>query len=165
MTKFPGHDGMDANGSFQFVEGEYMKVEDYDAFIHDPGDWAIRKYWPRVFKELEGLALLPPLGLALRSALTAWRIPSFLKVPPVAAALKALAAAADAQAAADARAMATLNAWQLSVLSLPHLWEFLSKRLLTSWRYSRGMRGIMLDLYRGPEKAPGRQEKSPSFRA
>ena len=63
MTRFPGHDGMDPNGSFQFVEGEYMKGEDYDAFIEDPADWSIRKYWPRVFKELEGLALLPPLGI------------------------------------------------------------------------------------------------------
>ena len=63
MTKFPGH-GLGPNGSFQFVEGEYMKGEDYDAFIDDPADWSIRKYWPRVFSELEGLALLPPLGIA-----------------------------------------------------------------------------------------------------
>jgi hypothetical protein len=55
MTKFPGH-GLGPNGSFQFVEGEYMKPEDYDTFVEDPADWAIRKYWPRVFSELEGLA-------------------------------------------------------------------------------------------------------------
>ena len=30
---------LEANGSFQFVEGEYMKAEDYDAFIEDPADW------------------------------------------------------------------------------------------------------------------------------
>ncbi len=48
MTRFPGHDGMDANGSYQFVEGEYMKGEDYDAFIEDPADWSIRKTAPRL---------------------------------------------------------------------------------------------------------------------
>ena len=41
-----------------------MKAEDYDAFIEDPSDWAIRKYWPRIFSELEGFAMLPPLGMA-----------------------------------------------------------------------------------------------------
>src|SRR4030043_2385753 len=43
MTKFPGH-SMDPNGSFQFVEGEYMKAEDYNAFIENPADWGIRKH-------------------------------------------------------------------------------------------------------------------------
>src|SRR5208283_4398933 len=57
QTKFPGH-GMDPNGSFQFVEGEYMKAEDYDAFLADPTDWSIRTLWPRIFSEMEGLALL-----------------------------------------------------------------------------------------------------------
>jgi hypothetical protein len=32
MTRFPGH-GLLPDGSFQFVEGEYMKPEDYDDFI------------------------------------------------------------------------------------------------------------------------------------
>lgn len=103
MTEFPGH-GMDPNGSFQFVEGEYMKAEDYGAFIEDPADWSIRKYWPRVFTELEGLALLPPLGLA---AFGTYSLPQLgiFKAPPVAKALRALAQAVEAQAAADTRAV------------------------------------------------------------
>lgn len=60
-VRFPGHGGHSPNGSFQFVEGEYMKPEDYDAFLEDPADWSIRKLWPRIFTELEGLAMLPPL--------------------------------------------------------------------------------------------------------
>ena len=46
-TKFPGYSGLGPDGSFQFVEGEYMKAEDYDAFLECPADRAIRKYWPR----------------------------------------------------------------------------------------------------------------------
>lgn len=34
MTKFPGH-GLDPNGSFRFVEGEYMKSKDCDDFVDE----------------------------------------------------------------------------------------------------------------------------------
>ena len=85
MTKFPGH-GLSSSGSFQFVEGEYMKGEDYDDFIEDPADWSIRKYWPRVFSELEGLALLPPLGIAAYGTYSLSNLGVF-KAPPVVKAL------------------------------------------------------------------------------
>ena len=62
LIKWPGY-GLSANQSFQFIEGEYMKAEDYDAFIADPGDWVFRTYLPRVYKELEGLAMLSNLAL------------------------------------------------------------------------------------------------------
>ncbi len=107
MTKFPGH-GLDPNGSFQFVEGEYMKAEDYDAFIEDPADWSIRKYWPRVFPELDGLALLPPLGLAAFGTYSLFNL-GVLKAPPVVKALQALAKAIEAQAESDARAVTTVQ--------------------------------------------------------
>ncbi len=55
MTKWPGY-GLGENDSFQFHEDEYMKAEDYDAFLTDPADWAVRVYLPRVFSKLEGLS-------------------------------------------------------------------------------------------------------------
>lgn len=97
MTKWPGH-GLGRDDSFQYVEGEYMKQEDYDAFIADPGDWAVRNYWPRVFPSLAGLAMLPHLGTG---AFGYYGIDSFLMSiaqPPVAAALEALSKAAQAEA-------------------------------------------------------------------
>lgn len=158
MTKFPGH-GLDPNGSFQFVEGEYMKAEDYDAFIEDPADWSIRKYWPRVFAELEGLAFLPPLGMA---AFGTYSLPQLgiFKTPPVAKALRALAQAIEAQAAADARAMASAQRMASLGFAMPTLvgsvteapFDLMSDTL-------RGMRGIMLDLYQRPEKLLAAQEK------
>lgn len=158
MVKFPGH-GLDPNGSFQFVEGEYMKAEDYDAFIDDPADWAIRKYWPRVFAELEGLAMLPPLGLA---ALGSYSLPALgvFKAPPVAKALQALAKAIDAQAAADARAAESARRLAALGFGQPPLvgalieapFDFMSDTL-------RGMRGIMLDIHRRPEKLLAAMDK------
>ncbi len=45
---------------FQFVEGEYMKAEEYDHLLSDPTDFIIRRYWPRISGALSGLANLPP---------------------------------------------------------------------------------------------------------
>ncbi len=158
MTKYPGH-GLGPNGSYQFVEGEYMKADDYDAFLEDPADWSLRVYWPRVFSELEGLALLPPLGMAALGAYSLASL-SVLKAPPVAKALQALGRAAEAQAAADARAVGSLQrlaelgfappTFVGSLLSAP--FDFMSDTL-------RGMRGILLDLHRHPEKLLAAEEK------
>ncbi len=163
MTRFPGHDGMGPDGSFQFIEGEYMKGEDYDAFIEDPADWSIRKYWPRVFKELEGLALLPPLGMAAFGAYSLANL-SFFKAPPVAAALRALANAIDAQAAADARLMGAMQ--RLAALGFapaPFGGSLIEAPFDLMSDTLRGMRGIMLDLYRRPEKLLAAQEKALRF--
>jgi uroporphyrinogen-III decarboxylase len=47
------------NLPFQFVEGEYMKAEEYDHFFSDPMDFVVRKYWPRISGSLQGMARLP----------------------------------------------------------------------------------------------------------
>lgn len=162
MTKFPGH-GLPPNGSFQFVEGEYMKPEDYDAFLDDPADWAIRKYWPRVFSKLEGLSLLPPLGIAAFGTYALFQLGIF-KAPPVAAALRALGDAVEAQAAADARGQETFQRLAKLGFALPLFvgsiveapFDFMSDTL-------RGMRGIMLDIHRRPEKLLAAMEKCLAF--
>ncbi len=157
-VRFPGH-GLDPNGSFQFVEGEYMKPEDYDAFLDDPADWSIRKLWPRIFTELEGLANLPPLGVA---AYGSYSLPNLgmLGAPAVAKAFQALGKAIEAQGSADARAFRTVErlgalgfappTFVGAVVAAP--FDFMSDTL-------RGMRGIMMDLYRRPEKLLAAEEK------
>jgi uroporphyrinogen-III decarboxylase len=159
-SRYPGHGGMDVNGSYQYVEGEFMKAEEYDAFIDDPADWCLRKLWPRIFKELEGLALLPPLGIAAYGAF-ALKLLGFLEMPPVAKALEALKRAAGAQAAASKR-MATTGQKMASLgftsspLAGPSAlapFDFMSNGL-------RGMRGIMLDMYRHPDKLLAAEEKA-----
>src|SRR3990172_8563015 len=43
----------------QFVEGEYMKAEEYPLLLSDPSDFALRYYLPRVFEALAPLSRLP----------------------------------------------------------------------------------------------------------
>lgn len=156
--KFPGH-GLDPNGSFQFVEGEYMKSGDYDDFIEDPADWCIRKYWPRIFSELAGLAMLPPLGIAALGSYSLSNLMAF-KTPGMVKSLKALARAIDAQAEVQARIVRTAEhmaslgyappVFAGTILAAP--FDLMSDAM-------RGMRGIMLDIYRQPEKLLTAQEK------
>jgi hypothetical protein len=46
---------------YQFVEGEYMKAEEYDDLIRDPSDYWLRTYLPRIFGAFEGFRMLAPL--------------------------------------------------------------------------------------------------------
>jgi hypothetical protein len=45
QLKWPGH-GVAANRTYQFVEGEYMMANEYDAFLDDPSDFMVRTYLP-----------------------------------------------------------------------------------------------------------------------
>ena len=52
--KWPGH-GLADNSMYQYVDGEYMKAEEYDEFIQDPSDFMLRTWAPRQFSALAGL--------------------------------------------------------------------------------------------------------------
>jgi uroporphyrinogen-III decarboxylase len=61
LYSWPGH-GLGENVSIvQFLEAEYMKADEYDAFILDPSDFWIRTYMPRVFGALEPLRVFRPI--------------------------------------------------------------------------------------------------------
>jgi hypothetical protein len=52
-----------ADYEYQFLEGEYMKEDEYDIFLNDPSDFVVRYFLPRMYKSLAPLAKLPPLGM------------------------------------------------------------------------------------------------------
>jgi len=61
LYAWPGH-GLALNApGYQFVEGEYMKVEEYDDLVRDPSDYWLRTYLPRVFGAFEGFRMFAPL--------------------------------------------------------------------------------------------------------
>ncbi|MCA9954367.1 MAG: hypothetical protein KC434_06585 [Anaerolineales bacterium] len=159
MTKWPGY-RLGEQGSFQFDEHEFMKPEDYDALLHDPSDFAIRTYLPRAFEKLEGLAMLPNLGMALYGYYSLGNTAALL-APPVIAALEALKAAGEATAVFQGQQMA--SAQRMAALGFPGPaflvgalveapFDFMSDTL-------RGMRGIMLDMLRLPDKLLAAEEK------
>jgi len=149
QIKWPGH-GVSPIHTFQFVEGEYMKADEYDAFLNDLSDFTIRTYLPRVCGTLEPLKALPPLNMMLFGYVG---LPSTaaLTAPGVADAFKTLYEAglesAKWSAAYDAFVKETeelgFPAFAAGAAMAP--FDVISDLL-------RGMRGTMLDMYRQPDK-------------
>ena len=61
LYAWPGHRLGENIGSVQFMEGEYMKADEYDALILDPSDFFTRKYLPRICGALEPLQMFRPI--------------------------------------------------------------------------------------------------------
>ena len=158
MTVWPGH-GVDVNTQFQFVESEFMKAEEYDSFLDDPTDWVIRTYLPRAFTALGSFAAMPPLSLFVSGSYYLGAMGA-LASGPLADSFRAFATAVQAVADNIERTirhqerMAALG-WSDGFLAGPTLtapFDMLSDAL-------RGMRGIMLDVIRQPDKVLAAEDK------
>lgn len=158
QTRWPGY-GLGPNGTFQFVEGEYMKAEEYDAFLDDPTDFTLRTFLPRAYEALEGLALLPRIPVMLMGYPALPNVGVFEQAP-IGRALEALAEASSQLALS--RVARKTSAQRMEALGFPMSlrggvlvtapFDFMSDTL-------RGMRGVMLDIYRCPDKLLAAQEK------
>jgi uroporphyrinogen-III decarboxylase len=149
LYAWPGH-GVAPEHSYQCNEGEYMTAEEYDLLLTDPSFYFRNFYLPRVFGALEGFTMLAPLtsnlemyGLALNF------IPYGL--PPVQNTFKALF---EAGAEALKWAMATGGVdVELKTLGFPTiLGGFTKAPFDVIGDTLRGTKGIMLDMYRQPDK-------------
>jgi hypothetical protein len=159
MTKWPGY-GLGPQGSFQFDEHEFMQAEDYEAFLHDPSDFAIRTYLPRAFEKLEGLGMLSSLAMSLFGYYSLGNTTALL-APPVVTALEALTEAAKETLVFNNRMVTSTQ--RMKALGFPGLFfragalieapfDFMSDTL-------RGMRGIFLDMMRIPDKLLAAEQK------
>ena len=162
MTKWPGY-GLNEHGSFQFNEQEFMKADEYDAFIADPSDYALRKYLPRAFSELKGLAYMPHTAMWNFGFYNTMNLGAYAN-PAILSAFEALYKAVQVTAAsvpgmiAGFQRMAALGfAPGLSLAVMTEApFDFMSDTL-------RGMRGIMLDMHKRPEKLLAAMEKNLEF--
>ena len=60
QLKWPGY-GLPDDYGYQYVEGEYMRADEYDAFLYDPSDYVMRRHWPRTLGNLAAFGQLPPI--------------------------------------------------------------------------------------------------------
>ena len=66
--KWPGHGLPETATYFQYVEGEYMQADEYDEYLHEAGDYQLRKNLPRsagLFEPFEKLPSVHNLGMAM----------------------------------------------------------------------------------------------------
>ena len=145
---WPGHGGK-PDTTYQFVEGEYMKAEEYDAFIDDPSDFLLRRTLPRSWGALAPLERIRPLTWAWYTRMTSY-VAAFGR-PEVAGALEALVKAGR-EAGRMIAAAAELTK-EMEALGYPR--QFVSTTYAPFdylGDFFRGTRGIMLDMYRHPDE-------------
>lgn len=157
--KWPGG-GLSPHHSYQFVENEYIKAEEYDDLLFDPTGFMLRQFLPRVYGALEPLQQLPQLPSIYYTRFLSGTA-SFAS-PEVSRALDALVrAGTEAQqmlgrAKAFAEEMAALGfpsqIGGVAYAPYDYIGDFL-----------RGTRGIMLDMYRVPDKLLEAMEKLIAF--
>jgi hypothetical protein len=149
LHKWPGHGIGDNVPSYQFVEGEYMKKDEYDHLIQDPTDFWLRVFMPRqagVFAPLANfMHLNPMIGLPIGT------IPA-LSTPEMQAMFKKIWAAG-----------AEMNKWLEMVGEVSRTALSVGYPGFISGGYSgapfdmltdmlRGTQGIFMDIFRQPEK-------------
>jgi uroporphyrinogen-III decarboxylase len=149
QLKWPGH-GVAADLTYQFVEGEYMKPEEYDHFLLDPSDFMMRRYWPRVCGALAGFEKLAPL----HSIVTYYMgIPFGLapfSLPEVEQALEAIKKAG--QESMRIASYSRLYGEKAREEGFPlQFGAFTQAPFDTLGDFFRGTKGLMLDMYRRPD--------------
>jgi hypothetical protein len=159
QTKWPGY-GLPATSPMQYVEGEYMKAEEYDEFLEDPSNFTLHKFLPRAYRELEPLAKLPRMPMLLIGYTSFSGFAGFHEDPAILGALQALAKVSEFHA--QMRRQNQMHNQRMAALGFPTSigrgpgvfapFDFMSDTL-------RGMRGIFLDMHRRPDKLLAAQEK------
>ncbi|MBN2401514.1 MAG: uroporphyrinogen decarboxylase [Spirochaetes bacterium] len=148
LYRWPGHGLPDNSRGYQFVEGEYMKADEYDALLKDPSDFWLRTYLPRISGVFEPFTMFKPLTHIVELAMMDL---SPLAMPNVQASLQALIEAGKEYQ----------NYIQMTM-------PFIFKSMMMGYPISmgafckapfdilgdtlRGTKGIMMDMYRQPEK-------------
>jgi hypothetical protein len=149
LYAWPGH-GVSPEHSYQCNEGEYMMADEYDALIQDPSGFFSNVYLPRVFGVLEPFQMLPFLPGILEMYGVAFNFIPF-GLPPVQGAYQALFEAGT-EALKWAGAIGAADG-ELATLGFPTvLGGFTKAPFDVIGDTLRGTKGIMLDMYRQPDK-------------
>ena len=155
LYKWPGH-GLSKNTlSYQAVEGEWMKPNEYDALIRDPSDFWLRTYLPRVFGAFKAFTQLPA-WTSFEEIVTGNFLP--FANPEVQAGFNALMKAGN-ESLKWIAAVGEISAEALA-LGFPGVMSALAKAPFdTLGDTLRGTQGIMMDMFQRPDKLHAAMER------
>ncbi len=145
---WPGHGLADDIPLYQYLEGEYMKPEEYDALIKDPTDFLLRIFFPRSVGAFAGFRKLGPMTPFI--GIPVFYITQFGD-PEIRASVQALMDAALEGAKWQSAVMKVNQAAHEA--GFPSIWGGLCGApydLIGDML--RGTKGIMMDMYKRPGK-------------
>jgi hypothetical protein len=148
LYKWPGHGLSTKTLSYQAVEGEWMKADEYDALIKDPTNFWLRTYMPRVFGAFKAFTEIPPLTSFEEIAIQSF-IPFGL--PDVQAGFQALLEAGR-ESLKWAEVVGEVSRIALEAGYPAIMGGFAKAPFDTIGDTLRGTHGIMVDMFQRPEK-------------
>jgi uroporphyrinogen-III decarboxylase len=151
QVRWPGGDLPD-DAPFQWVENEYMKGDEVDAFMADPNGFTLSTLFPRIASQFDvlGKLPLPPVWwLANMYFPLAWS--PLLSSPPLRALFRALADVGD-----DAEAIMAATGGFIGRMAAQGYPTIYVGVVIPPFDcvsdYYRGLRGSTTDMFRQPEK-------------
>jgi len=146
--KWPGHGLSPDSPTYQYVEGEYMKADEYDMLIEDPSDFWMRTYMPRIagaFEPLQRLSQYNPLvGIPVGHLIP-------YGMPDIQAAFQVLLDAGR-EGVKWVQAVEHCNQTMLG-MGIPRFWSGIAMAPFDGIAdMVRGTQGAILDMYRQPDK-------------
>jgi len=149
LYAWPGH-GVSPNHTYQCLEKEYMTADEYDDLIKDPSYFFTSTYFPRIFGKLDAFKNLPNLANVQEIPFVGPNLIPF-GLSDVQAAYRALFKAGS-EAKKWAEVVVDFNK-EMAELGFPAGAGGFSKVPFDVIGDTlRGTRGIMVDIYRQPEK-------------
>jgi len=149
QIKWPGH-GVLPGHSYQVLDKDFMRADEYEAFLNDPSDFSLRSYLPRTFGSLGPFRKLPPL--------------TDLLMGPGKISLTGMLAEPENIKAFDSliKAGRKMKRWNSIMDSLPSELEELGYTAFYSsvtrppydviQNFLRGTHGVMVDIHKQPDK-------------
>jgi uroporphyrinogen-III decarboxylase len=157
QNRWPGH-GVDPNHGHQSIEIDNMKAEDYDDYINDPSDYVFRIHMSRVSDKLAGLANLPKLSSLGNGSMGAQVLAFMMASPEVSSAIETLLETGR-----------EMRRWQDKIerfnqmlldMGFPQYFQGAAMPPYDMLSHSmRGMTGLMMDMFRQPDKLLAACEK------
>ena len=149
LCLWAGH-GLDDSRTYQYVESDFLKADEYQDFIDDPTGWVLNIYYPRIFGALDGFRNFPvPLSINEITFLPALMIP--FAVPPLSDAMEKLLEASKE----TMRWFETIERLSMIFKSKGYIsigGSFAKAPFDVLGDTLRGTREIMMDLFRRPDE-------------
>lgn len=128
--RFPGRE-LPEDIPYQYIGGEYMKVEEYDMLIEDPVNFVAEVILPRICKNLEKPGSATAMGALMKTGLESGKFATSLLLP-------------TSNLAAELKKLGFPSPFTSAGATYAPL-DFISDFL-------RDMKNVLLDLYRVPSK-------------